>query len=239
MNLVSGERYFQPRVRFPSEVLLRLAIARVMMGQKLAVIDYGTGNIRSVVKAFENLGSEVILATNPSAAETASALVFPGQGCFPDCMGALKRSGFDVLLKEWIAADRPFFGICLGLQVLFEWSEEGNAPGLSIFPGKVSRFCLPTEFKVPHMGWNSLVFSETTPKWLRTGLADGDQFYFVHSYRVEPENDDIVFSRTDYGGEFVSGITSKNCQATQFHPEKSQAKGLQIYRNFLDNVNHP
>ena len=239
MNLVSGERYFQPRVRFPSEVSLRLAIAYVMTGQKLAVIDYGTGNIRSVVKAFENLGSEVILATNPSAAETASALVFPGQGCFPDCMGALKSSGFDVLLKEWITADRPFFGICLGLQVLFEWSEEGNAPGLSIFPGKVSRFCLPAEFKVPHMGWNSLVFSETTPKWLRTGLADGDQFYFVHSYRVEPENDDIVFSRTDYGGEFVSGITSKNCQATQFHPEKSQAKGLQIYRNFLDNVNHP
>ena len=178
-----------------------------MMRQKLAVIDYGTGNIRSVVKAFENLGSEVILATKPSAAETASALVFPGQGCFPDCMGALK--------------------------------EEGNAPGLSVFPGKVSRFCLPAEFKVPHMGWNSLVFSETAPRWLRAGLVDGDQFYFVHSYRVEPENDDIVFSRTDYGGEFVSGITSRNCHATQFHPEKSQAKGLQIYRNFLDNVNQP
>jgi len=210
-----------------------------MMRQKLAVIDYGTGNIRSVVKAFENLGPEVILATKPSAAENASALVFPGQGCFPDCMGALKRSGFDVLLKEWITADRPYFGICLGLQVLFEWSEEGNAPGLSVFPGKVSRFCLPAEFKVPHMGWNSLVFSETAPRWLRAGLVDGDQFYFVHSYRVEPENDDIVFSRTDYGGEFVSGITSRNCHATQFHPEKSQAKGLQIYRNFLDNVNQP
>ena len=210
-----------------------------MLGQKLAVIDYGTGNIRSVVKAFENLGSEVILATKPSIAETASAIVFPGQGCFPDCMGALKNSGFDILLKEWIAADRPFFGICLGLQVLFEWSEEGNASGLSIFPGKVSRFFLPPELKVPHMGWNSLVFSETTPGWLQSGLSDGDQFYFVHSYRVEPENDDIVFSRTDYGGEFVSGISSKNCHATQFHPEKSQAKGLQIYRNFLDNVNLP
>ena len=239
MNLVSEERYSQPRVRFPSEVLLRLAIVRVMTGQKLAVIDYGTGNIRSVVKAFEKLGSKVMVATNPSEAETASALVFPGQGCFPECMSALKSSGFDVLLKEWIAANRPFFGICLGLQVLFEWSEEGNAPGLSIFPGKVSRFCLPAEFKVPHMGWNSLVFSESTPKWLRTGLADGDQFYFVHSYCVEPENDDIVFSRTDYGGEFVSGITLGNCHATQFHPEKSQAKGLQIYRNFLDNVNLP
>ena len=209
------------------------------MGQKLAVIDYGTGNIRSVAKAFESLGSEVILATVPSAAETASAIVFPGQGCFPDCMSALKVSGFDVLLKEWIAADRPFFGICLGLQVLFERSEEGNTSGLSIFPGKVTRFCLPAEFKVPHMGWNSLVFSETSPRWLREGLSDGDQFYFVHSYRVEPENLDIVFSQTDYGGEFVSGISSGNCHAMQFHPEKSQAKGLQIYRNFLDNVNHP
>ena len=205
-------------------------------GPKLAVIDYGTGNIRSVVKAFEHLGANVEIATTPSSAEIADALVFPGQGCFPDCMDALRLTGFDVLLKDWIVGDRPFFGICLGLQVLFEWSEEGDVAGLGLLPGKVTRFRLPEGYKVPHMGWNSIRFSEASPSRICEGIADGDQFYFVHSYRLEPADEGLVLCRTDYGGEFVSGISFGNCHATQFHPEKSQAKGLQIYRNFLEMI---
>ena len=208
------------------------------IGRGLAVIDYGTGNIRSVVRAFEHLGANPTIATKPAEAESAEVLVFPGQGCFPDCMDALRTTGFDVLLRDWIAADKPFFGICLGLQVLFEWSEEGDVHGLGILPGKVCRFRLPAEYKVPHMGWNSVKFMGTAPAWLRSGLADGDQLYFVHSYRVEPEEETSIFCRTDYGGEFVSGISFGNCHATQFHPEKSQAKGLQIYQNFLDSIEH-
>ena len=205
---------------------------------RVAIIDYGTGNIRSVVRAFEFLGASPTIATNPEATESSDAIVFPGQGCFPDCMDALRATGFDSLLKEWIASDKPFFGICLGLQALFEWSEEGGVSGLGILPGKVHRFRLPPEYKVPHMGWNSVKFTENATPWLRSRLTDGDQLYFVHSYRVESELEKNVFCRTDYGGDFVSGISFGNCHATQFHPEKSQAKGLQIYRNFLESVGH-
>ena len=202
----------------------------------LALIDYGTGNIRSVARAFERLGATVNVASSPDQAlkQEPQALVFPGQGCFHTCMADLRSTGFDRLVKEWIAADKPFFGICLGLQVLFEHSEEGDVPGLGILPGRVTRFRLPSEYKIPHMGWNAARFSPHAPEFLRKGLSDGDQFYFVHSYHVRPDNPDVTLCQADYGSPFTAGISFGNCHATQFHPEKSQAKGLQLYRNFLE-----
>ncbi len=199
----------------------------------VVVVDYGTGNLRSVLKAFETLGASPSLATRPEEVGNADALVFPGQGCFPDCMQRLRETGLADLLRDWVKADKPYFGICLGLQVLFEYSEEGDAEGLGIFAGKTRRFRLPPEFKIPHMGWNEVRFRTENESPLRRNLSSGDQFYFVHSYRVIPEDENLVLTHTGYGEDFVSSISHGNCHATQFHPEKSQAKGLQIYRNFL------
>lgn len=199
----------------------------------VAVIDYGTGNLRSVIKAFETLGAMPFLVSSPDEIGNAEALVFPGQGCFPDCMQSLRESGLADVLRDWIVDKKPYFGICLGLQVLFDHSEEGDSPGLGIFAGITKRFRLPAKFKIPHMGWNEISFSPENNSCLKNNLSDGDQFYFVHSYCVVPKDEKIVLSRTDFGGEFVSSISFGNCHATQFHPEKSQAKGLQIYRNFL------
>ena len=199
----------------------------------IAVVDYGTGNLRSVLKAFETLGAAPSLATRPEEIEDTDALVFPGQGCFPDCIKRLRETGLADLLHDWISADKPYFGICLGLQVLFDRSEEGDAEGLGIFGGETRRFALPPEFKIPHMGWNEVSFHSGNESPLAQNLSSGDQFYFVHSYCVVPEDENIILTHTDYGGDFVSSISRGNCHATQFHPEKSQANGLQIYRNFL------
>ncbi len=202
----------------------------------LAVIDYGMGNLRSVLKAFEHVGGKPRLVTTPADAKTADALVFPGQGAIVDCMRLLKQTGLDETVREWIAADRPFFGVCLGLQALFEHSEEGDTPGLGIFPGKVVRFKLSAPYKIPHMGWNNV-------HWNPAGLGDpalegispaNDQFYFVHSYHAETPDRSLVWGETDYGYTYTSAIRRGNCFATQFHPEKSQARGLQLYRNFLN-----
>jgi len=204
-------------------------------GISLAVIDYGMGNLRSVVKAWEHVGARVNLVQSPDQIGDAGALVFPGQGGIVDCMRLLKETGLDRTVAEWIAADRPYFGICLGMQALFEHSEEGDTAGLGIFKGKVERFRLDPEYKIPHMGWNSIDFVADDSGVMENGLnREGDQFYFVHSYHVVPDEPDLVWCETEYGGRFVSGITRGNCYATQFHPEKSQAKGLQIYRNFLE-----
>mgnify|MGYP001205710749 CR=1 FL=1 len=200
----------------------------------VAVIDYGTGNLRSVLKAFEALDAMPILATRPDEAKQADALVFPGQGCFPDCMRSLRETGWADFLHDWLQADKPYFGICLGLQVLFEHSEEGPAEGLGILKGYAQRFQLPSNLKIPHMGWNEVIFNPENGSPLKQSLRNGDQFYFVHSYRVIPTDESITLTKTDYGGDFVSSISFGNCHATQFHPEKSQAKGLQIYRNFLE-----
>lgn len=199
---------------------------------KLAVIDYGMGNLRSVVRAWEHEGAEVALVDRPADIGAADALVFPGQGAIVDTMRLLKETGFDASIRDWIAADRPFFGICLGLQALFEHSEEGDTVGLGVFKGSVRRFQIDPGLKIPHMGWNAVAFE---PEALLTeGLLSGhDQFYFVHTYYTAPEDPALTWFTTDYGGPFVSGIRSGKCFATQFHPEKSQAKGLQLYRNFL------
>lgn len=199
---------------------------------KLAVIDYGMGNLRSVVRAWEHVGADAQLVDSPEQIEGADALVFPGQGAIVDTMRLLKATGFDNSIRDWISADRPFFGICLGLQALFEHSEEGDTDALGIFKGSVKRFKIDPSLKIPHMGWNSVSFEEGAP--LTDGLRSGeDQFYFVHSYFIDPEDSELALFHSDYGGRFVSGIKHGNCYATQFHPEKSQAKGLHLYRNFL------
>ncbi|MEM1222512.1 MAG: imidazole glycerol phosphate synthase subunit HisH [Verrucomicrobiota bacterium] len=202
---------------------------------RLAVIDYGMGNLRSVLKAWQHVGADAQLVTSPDQLKNADAVIFPGQGAIVDTMQLLKATGFDAFIRDWIAADRPFFGICLGLQALFEHSEEGDTEALGIFRGRVRRFNLDGSLKIPHMGWNSVEFATDAP--LTDGLVSAaDQFYFVHSYYVEPEDPRLTLFETDYGGRFVSGIRSGNCFATQFHPEKSQAKGLHLYSNFLKSL---
>lgn len=206
------------------------------LSQKIGVVDYGTGNLRSVVKAFEHLGAQVQVFQSPEGMDEMDALVFPGQGTFDQCLEALDRSGLDQKLQEWVQAGRPYFGICLGLQVLFEGSEEGKLPGLKIFPGTVRRFPSNPSLKVPHMGWNAVNWNLQPTHSLRKDLVDGDQLYFVHSYYVTGVSNDLVKFETSYGIPFVSGIFSGKCVATQFHPEKSQSKGLQLYRNFLEKI---
>ena len=207
-----------------------------MESRKIAVIDYGTGNLRSVVKAFEHIGAKVCLSSKPEDIQDSDAIVFPGQGSFDHCMSSLKQSGMDVFLKSWLCENRPFFGICLGLQVLFDESEEGSLPGLSIFSGKVVKFSMRNDYKVPHMGWNQVKWNLSEPNALKKKIADRDQFYFVHSYHVNTHDSDLNLLTTEYDISFVSGIISGNCIATQFHPEKSQSKGIQLYRNFLENI---
>jgi len=201
----------------------------------LAVIDPGMGNLRSVCRAWERVGARVRLVESPAGIGSPDALVFPGQGGMPHCMNALRESGFATVISDWIRADKPYFGICLGMQALFEYSEEGDSPALGVFPGRVMRFRLPREYKIPHMGWNAVEFKDPGDPSV-AGVASGDQFYFVHSYRVETGERDLVWGETEYGERFVSAVRRGNCFATQFHPEKSQAKGLQIYRNFVESV---
>lgn len=200
----------------------------------IAVIDNGICNLRSVTKALEAVGASPRVVRTPAeaAASGAAGLVLPGVGALRDCVAALRAAGLDITVREWIAADRPFLGVCLGMQALFEHSEEGNVTGLGIFPGRVVRFQRPPEFKIPHMGWNTVRFAqERSP--LAAGLAAaGESFYFVHSFHCVPADRALILAEADYGGAFTAAIARGRCFATQFHPEKSQAKGLQIYRNF-------
>ncbi len=201
----------------------------------VALIDYGMGNLRSVQRALEASGGNVKIVRTPEGVGDAEALVFPGQGAIVDAMREIKRSGFDIFLKKWIAENKPFFGICLGLQMLFDHSEEGDTDGLGVFRGNVRRFTEAPDCKVPHMGWNSVSVVESNAGSLADGIAlAGESFYFVHSYYVDTPERDIVWSETEYGGvKFVSAIRRGNVFATQFHPEKSQTKGLKLYENFL------
>ncbi len=210
-----------------------------MSAPAIAVIDYGMGNLRSVCKALEFVGAQPRLVSNAADLAEAQGIVFPGQGALGDCVKLLKETDLITSIKDWIAADKPYLGVCLGLQALFDYSEEADEPGLGIFPGKVSRFRLPSELKIPHMGWNEARFVRPNSP-LQKGLADsGEQFYFVHSYYVVPDDPSLALCVTDYGSPFVSAIQRGNCFATQFHPEKSQAKGLTLYRNFVDAVVRP
>lgn len=203
---------------------------------KIAVIDNGICNLRSVTKALEAVGAAPIVVQNPRelANSQAAGLVLPGVGALRDCVAALRAHQLDRSVREWIAADRPFLGVCLGMQALFESSEEADVAGLGIFPGKVVRFRRPVEFKIPHMGWNSIRFLQPQSP-LAAGLtAEGEAFYFVHSFHCVPADRSLVLAECDYGGAFCAAIGRGRVFATQFHPEKSQAKGLQIYRNFAE-----
>ena len=203
----------------------------------IAVIDNGICNLRSVTKALEAVEARVQVVRTPAelAAVDAKGLVLPGVGALRDCVASLRATGLAESVRAWIAADRPFLGVCLGMQALFEHSEEGAAggtEGLGIFPGRVVRFQRPAEFKIPHMGWNTVRFTQPASP-LRDGLdIEGESFYFVHSFHCVPADPALVLGECDYGGVFAAAIGRGRCFATQFHPEKSQAKGLQIYRNF-------
>ncbi len=199
----------------------------------IAVIDTGICNLRSVTKALEAVGAAPVVVRRPSEVPpSAKALVLPGVGALRDCVGSLRASGLGETVREWIAGDRPFLGVCLGMQALFEHSEEGDVTGLGVYRGKVVRFRRPPECKIPHMGWNTLRF-RVSGSPLAAGLADSDAFYFVHSYHCEPADPGLVLAECDYGGPFTAAIARGRAFATQFHPEKSQAKGLQVYRNFV------
>ncbi len=206
---------------------------------KLGILDYGMGNLRSVHRAFLEVGADAEIVEHTHEMEGKDALVFPGQGAIVDTMRLLEELQWTDFLKAWIREDRPFFGICLGLQALFDFSEEGNTPGLGILQGKVQRFDFPLKsgLKIPHMGWNDVEFMDSEHDLLKGIRPQGDQFYFVHSYYVVPEDPDCIWGKTRYGPvEFCSAVKRGNLLATQFHPEKSQAKGLALYNNFVNSV---
>ncbi len=209
------------------------------MSCTVAVVDYGMGNLRSVAKAIEHVapGDRVLVTSSAADIAAADRVVVPGQGAMPDCMRELTGRGLRSAVIA-AAAEKPFLGICVGLQMLFGHAEEGNVSGLSILPGRVPRF--PAEamvaadgsrLKVPHMGWNRVVQAESHPLW--SGIEDGTRFYFVHSYYVEPETPELIAAWTDYGIPFTSAVTRDNIFAVQFHPEKSAQAGLQLLGNFM------
>jgi imidazole glycerol-phosphate synthase subunit HisH len=201
----------------------------------IAVIDTGICNLRSVTKALEAVGASIRVVHTPDevAALNATGLVLPGVGALRDCVASLRSSKLDVTVRDWIAQDKPFLGVCLGMQALFDRSEEGGGvQGLGVFRGEVIRFQRPHEFKIPHMGWNTVRFVQPNSALSAQLATDGEPFYFVHSYHCVPADAELVLGECDYGGAFCAAIARGRCFATQFHPEKSQAKGLQIYRNF-------
>ncbi|MDP3787037.1 MAG: imidazole glycerol phosphate synthase subunit HisH [Candidatus Omnitrophota bacterium] len=197
----------------------------------IVVVDYGMGNLRSVSKALEEVGAKVKVSDDPKAVSGADKLVVPGVGAFKDAMRELRTQRLIEPIKKFVKSDRPFLGLCLGLQLLFSESEEGGrSEGLDIIKGRVLRFP-KGKLKIPHMGWNQLRSDGKCP--LLKGIPDGSYMYFVHSYYAEPNEDRCIAAWTDYGIEFPSVVWSKNIYATQFHPEKSQRLGLKILRNYV------
>jgi len=199
----------------------------------IAIVDYGMGNLMSVSKAFDLQGFPITVTRNPEEISSASGLVLPGVGAFGDCVRNLSDYGLTTPLKEFIDSGRPFLGICLGLQVLFEESEESpGVPGFGVFKGKVVRFPKFKEerLKVPHMGWNEILIQKEVP--VLEGIPDKSWFYFVHSYYPSPEDTSIIAVKAEYGIEFTAAVSKGNVFASQFHPEKSSDLGLRILRNF-------
>jgi glutamine amidotransferase len=206
---------------------------------KIAVVDYGMGNLRSVAKALEHVAreAEVMVTADPEAIRTAERVVVPGQGALPDCMRQLASSG----AREAVLAalrDKPFLGICVGMQMLFERGEEGDTPGLGVLEGRVPRFPADrmraadgSRLKVPHMGWNEV--RQSRPHALWRGIADGTRYYFVHSYFPAPRDASLTAATCVYGVPFTCAVARDNIFAVQFHPEKSQAAGLQLLSNFV------
>ena len=209
------------------------------MQPDIAIVDYGMGNLRSVQKALEHVApaARIVLTDDPELVRAADRVVFPGQGAMPDCMRELDARGLRQSVMA-AAAEKPFLGICIGLQMLFDWSEEGGVAGLGIMPGKVLRF--PQEamvdergarLKVPHMGWNRVRQTITHPLW--AGIEDDTRFYFVHSFFVQPGEEGLVAGVSEYPFVFTCAVARDNLFAVQFHPEKSQASGLRLLANFI------
>jgi glutamine amidotransferase len=197
----------------------------------ITIIDYQMGNLRSVQKGFEKVGVQAVISSDPQVVGRAEKLVLPGVGAFEDAITELKRRDLIQPIRDVIQSGRPFLGICLGLQLLFDVSYEGGEfEGLGILPGKVVRFDLPAEYKVPHMGWNQARIRQPAP--ILEGIPDGTHFYFVHSYYVVPEDPQLVAIEVDYPRPFCAMVWRDNLYATQFHPEKSQRQGLELLRNF-------
>ena len=207
---------------------------------KIVVVDYGMGNLRSVAQALRHVAPEadVRISGEVTDIRAADRLVFPGQGAMPDCMRCLRESG---LQEEIVVASRnkPLLGVCVGEQLLFDWSEEGDTHSVGLLPGKVVRFALDglvqedgSRYKVPQMGWNRVKQTRSHALW--NGIADGSYFYFVHSYYAVPADASHIMGETDYGKPFASAVGRDNIFATQFHPEKSAAAGLQLYKNFVN-----
>lgn len=215
-------------------------MAEVVKAGTIAVIDYGMGNLRSVSKALEHVaeGRPVVVTSDPAVVAAAERVVFPGQGAMPDCMRELEMRGLRQAVLD-AAASKPFLGICIGQQMLFAHSEEGDVPGLGIFPGDVRHFPRDkmvaadgSTLKVPHMGWNEVRQQHPHPMW--KDIADGARFYFVHSYCVQPADPALVQGVCDYGVPFTCAVARANIFAVQFHPEKSARDGLQLLKNFLN-----
>ena len=205
----------------------------------IAVVDYGMGNLRSVSKALEHVApnKNVLVTSNASDIAAAARVVFPGQGAMPDCMRELESRGLHEAVVN-AAANKPFLGICIGLQLLFQHSEEGDANGLGILAGNVKRFpsaemhdANGDKLKVPHMGWNQVYQQQSHSMW--KDIADGERFYYVHSYFVQPADASLVAGVTNYPKPFTGAIAKNNIFAVQFHPEKSQHAGLQLLANFV------
>ena len=198
----------------------------------IALVDYGMGNLRSVEKALARVGADVRIVSDAKSVLASDAMVLPGVGAFGDCMSNLGKAGLTEAIRGFIATKRPFLGICLGFQALFDTSEEAaGVRGLGVYPGTVPRFAA-NGLKVPHMGWNQLRIRKAGCPLL-DGVADGSHVYFVHSYYCKPKDAAVVCGTTEYGIEFCSMLWAGNVYATQFHPEKSQAVGLRMLENFV------
>lgn len=199
----------------------------------IAIIDYEMGNLRSVQKAFERVGHAATVTSDPAVLADADRIVLPGVGAFRDAIAALRERKLVEPIRRAIESGKPFLGICLGLQLLFDKSfEDGEYEGLGIIPGDVVRFKVPAEFKVPHMGWNQLTFRQRPA--IFKGVDEGAYFYFVHSYYVAPRDSSVIATETDYSVPFCSSVCRDNLFAVQFHPEKSQAAGLRLLANFAE-----
>ncbi|MDD2252157.1 MAG: imidazole glycerol phosphate synthase subunit HisH [Dehalococcoidales bacterium] len=196
----------------------------------IAVIDYGAGNIKSVLNAVWHLGFHPVLTSSPGEVLKADKVIFPGVGAAESTMASLKTLELDKAIREYASSGKPFLGICIGMQVLFDYAEEGGGcECLGIIPGRVKK--LPSGQKIPHMGWNQV--HQVKPHQIFSGIEDSENFYFVHSYYVQPDDEQHVIARTLYGLDFCCAIAREELVATQFHPEKSGKNGLKVYENFL------
>jgi glutamine amidotransferase len=200
----------------------------------IGIVDYDIGNLRSVQKAFQHVGGQAEFVRTPQEIEKVDGLVLPGVGAFGDCVRSLARSGMWEAVTAWAKSEKPFFGICVGYQMLFESSEEApDERGLGIFAGRVRKFAENSGLKIPQIGWNTVDVRQPNAPFLE-GISNGDFVYFVHSYYVQPADSSLIALETTYGETFAAAIARGNLIATQFHPEKSQRAGLQLLRNFVE-----